>query len=150
MNRHDLLRQDIAGIRAFLDEFGDCANGEPRSVGLSRTRELLLLRNFPLPDGFRPDHIDVLLVIADYPGRPPIGLYVLNDNNAALLRRLEGVFSLYRERAFYQAPAIAGYTWICYHYAGDAWHFNADRPTAGDNLRKFLMSFFSVCDRDGK
>ncbi|MGH8631714.1 MAG: hypothetical protein ACREU7_13250 [Burkholderiales bacterium] len=148
MNRLDLLRQDIVGIQAFLGEFGECPSGEPRSVGLGRTDELLLLRNFPLPDGFRPDHIDLLLVIADYPGRPPIGAYVLNRNNATLLRRLEGIFHMYRDRAFYQAPAIPGYTWICYHYAGDVWHFNAAHPAAGDNLRKFLMSFFSICERD--
>lgn len=150
MNRLELLRQDIVGIRAFLDEFGDCARGEPRSVGLSRTGELLLLRNFPLPNSFRPDYIDALLVVADYPGTPPIGLYVLNRNNAALLWRLERVFSMYRDRAFYRAPPIPGYTWICYHYAGDVWHFNAARLAAGDNLRKFLMSFFSICERDGK
>ncbi len=150
MNRLDLLRRDIAGIRAFLEEFGGCASGEPRSAGVNGTAETVLLRNFPLPDSFRPDYIDMLLVVADYPGTPPIGLYVLNRNNAALLQRLERVFSMYRDRAYYKAPSITGYTWICYHYAGDVWRYNAARPEAGDNLRKFLMSFFSICERDGK
>lgn len=131
-----------------MSEFGPCGNGEPRSAGLSHTGELVLLRNFPLPDGFRPDYMDILLVVADYPGGPPVGLYVLNRNNAALLQRLGKIFNMFRDAAHYEAPPIPGYTWICYHYAGDVWHFNAERPAAGDNLRKFLMSFFTICERD--
>ena len=73
----------------------------------------------------------------------------LAPRNAALLQRLQGVFSMYRDKAFYDAPAIPGYTWICYHYEEDRWQFNAVNPAAGDNLRKFLISFFNVCERNG-
>ena len=148
MNRSELLQQDIAGIQAFLDEFGPCANREPRVAAVSRTGELLTVRNFPLPYGFEPDHVDILLVIPDYPGHPPIGLYMLNRNNAALMRRIENILNLFRNMAMHSAPAIQGYTWICYHYAGQSWRFNARHPAAGDNLRKVLLSFYSICEQE--
>lgn len=150
MNRLALLRKDMAGVQAFMDEFGPTPSGEPRSAALNRTAEYLALRNFPLPDGFRPDCIDALLVVSDYPGCPPVGLYVLNRNNASLMKRLEAVFQVYRDRAFYSAPSLPGYTWICYHYQDDRWHYNAASPQSGDNLRKFLMSFFHLCERDSR
>lgn len=146
MNRMELIRQDVTGIQAFISEFGPSTNGEARVTGVNRTGELLTLRNFPLPDDFSPDYMDALLVIANYPGRPPVGLYVLNRNNRLLMNRLEQVFNLFRDKAFHTAPAIPGYTWICYHYEEQTWRYNARNPATGDNLRKFLLSFYNACE----
>jgi hypothetical protein len=146
MNRIQLLREDIAGVQAFLDEFGSCSNREARSASLNRTGEFVIVRNFPLPDAFRPDHVDVLLVVADYPGQPPTGLHILNGANANVVSHLKRIFNVFANDAFHGAPAIQGYSWICYHYAS-GWRYNARRPAEGDNLRKFLLSFYTACER---
>lgn len=105
------------------------------------------MRNFPLPDGYRPDYIDVLLITDDYPARPPIGLYVLNKRNEALIRQIRDRFNAFHNEAFHDAPAIPGYTWICYHYSGNSWRYRTDNPTRGDNVRKFIASFFAELNK---
>ena len=79
------LASDLAGIQAFLDEFSPPTNGEDREVELNSTGELVIVRNMPLPDGFVPDYIDLLLMVPDYPSRPPIGIYLLERNNGELI-----------------------------------------------------------------
>src|ERR1039458_9019334 len=90
----DLLQWDLAGVQAFLDEFALPSNGEPREVELNSTGELVIVRNMPLPDAFRPDHIDLLLMVPDYPSRPPIGIYLLERNNDELIAQLRLIFNV--------------------------------------------------------
>jgi hypothetical protein len=137
----ELLRRDVAGIQAFLDEFEPPANGEPRTALYNDTGELVAIYNFPLPDGLDPDFVDLCLIVNDYPSRPPIGIYVLERSNRALIRQLRRIFNVMNHAA-YSAPTIEGFAWICLHYDGDRWRYHPDNIARGDNLRKFVAGFY--------
>lgn len=136
---------EVRNVQRELDSFERSGSGRPRSAALSPSRDLLLVQGWPLPDRFRPaDEIDVLLVIDRYPAHPPIGLYVLNQGNHSAVNKLRSSVNAFRDRAFHEAQSISGYTWICYAYANNRWHFNASAPHAGDNIGKFLNRFYEI------
>ena len=137
------LGWEVDNLQRYLDGFESPENGERRLAQLGRTAEYLTVRNFPLPDCYRPDYVDLLVLTDLFPGVPPIGIYVLNKQNTALIRQLSDRFNAFADKAFHDAPAIPGYTWICYHYAGNAWSYRAADPARGDNIRKFLARFFA-------
>ncbi len=141
--KQSLLQVEVATIQHYLDGFETTVNGNRRTVRLGNTAEFLIIRNFPLPDGFCPDYMDILVMTDSFPAIPPIGIYVLNKDNPALLKQLCGRFNTFRDRAFHDAPAIPGYTWICYHYANNSWRYRPDNPCRGDNIAKFLSGFFA-------
>ena len=141
--KQSLLHNEVARIQHFLDGFESTANGHRRTVTLGNTAEFLIIRNFPLPDGFTPDYVDMLVMTDSFPATPPIGIFVLNKSNAPLINQLSGRFNAFRDRAFHDAPAIPGYTWICYHYANNSWRYRAENPNRGDNIAKFLGGFFA-------
>jgi len=138
-----LLRWEVDNLQQYLDEFEYPSNGEWRRAQLGSTGEYLTVRNFPLPDSYNPDYIDLLVLIDSFPAVPPIGIYVLNKHNSSLVSQLKNRFNAFRDRAFHDAPAISGYTWICTHYAGNSWRYRSDDPGRGDNIRKFLVNFFA-------
>lgn len=142
--RLDLLEADVTGIQAFLDEFDPPANGETRFAEINDSGELVIVTNFPLPDdgGFRPDYIDLLLLVDRYPARPPIGIYVLERNNQPLIAQLRRLFSVMGQ-AVHDAETVAGYQWICVHYEGNNWRYHPRDLAHGDNLRKFLIHFYN-------
>jgi hypothetical protein len=141
--KQSLLHNEVARIQHFLDGFESTTNGNRRTVRLGKSAEFLIIRNFPLPDCFYPDYIDILVLTESFPAIPPIGIYVLNNENAALINQLSAKFNAFRDRAAHDAPAIQGYTWICYHYANNSWRYRLDNPSRGDNIAKFLGGFFS-------
>ena len=143
-----LLRWEIGNIDQFLSEFSSTISGETRAAELNATGEFIRIFNMPLPDDYQPDHCDLVLIVDDFPARPPSGLYLLNKD-AALVRQLQTRFNAFRDQAFHGAPAIPGYTWICFHFQHDAWRYRADAPAQGDNLRKFLAAFFAELAADG-
>lgn len=138
-----LLKWEVINIQNYLDGFDAPVNGERRLAQLGDTGEYIAIQNFPLPDGYRPDYMDMLILTESYPAVPPIGVYVLNKANAALMCQMTTKFNAFRDMAFHAAQPIQGYTWICYHYAGNAWKFRGDHPARGDNIRKFIASFFA-------
>ncbi|EMK3316324.1 hypothetical protein D8T63_15920 [Vibrio vulnificus] len=136
------LQGEIARIQNFLDGFESTTNGN-RTARLGISGEFVVIKNFPLPDGFSPDFIDMLVITDSFPAIPPIGIYVLNNENEALINQLSSKFNAFRDRAFHDAPAIPGYTWVCYHYANNSWRYRPDNPCRGDNIAKFLSGFFA-------
>ncbi len=139
-----LLEQDLVGISTFLDHFEPSANGEERVVQSNPTGDLVYVQNFPLPDGFDPDFVDVLMLTHRYPDAPPIGLYLLEQNNSDVIGQLSNKFNLLR-RGFHDAPTVPGYRWICFVYADNHWSFDRRHVASGDNLRKFLINFYHQC-----
>lgn len=137
-----LLQWEVRSIQAFLDEFEGLPS-RMRCARLAAAGEAIIIRNFPLPDRYQPDYIDLLIALPDYPARPPIGFYVLNQANGALIIQLKDRFNAFRDRAFHEAEALPGYTWICYAYADNLWRYRPDSPSQGDNVRKFLASFLA-------
>lgn len=143
-----LLQWEVQNINGYLENnFYPPNNGEVRLASLGSTGEYITVQNFPLPDGFRPDYIDVLLIVDGFPARPPTGLYILNRSNDALVRQLKEHFNAYQDNAYHGAQAINGYTWVCYHYQNNAWKYRADMPAHGDNVQKFLNNFLAELDR---
>lgn len=143
-----LLQWEVQNIVRYLENgFHPPNNGQVRQASLGSTGEYITVQNFPLPDGFRPDYIDILLIVDGFPARPPTGLYVLNRDNEALLRQLKEHFNAFQNDAAHGAPAINGYTWICYHYQNHAWKYRADKPAHGDNVQKFLNNFLAELER---
>ena len=138
-----LLRRDVSALQDWLDAFFPSASGRARRAWLGRTGEYVVIEVLPLPDGYAPDEIDALLLVDNFPSLPPIGLYVLNHGNDQVVAQLRRRFNAFQDRAFHDAPSIDGYTWICYAYAGNAWRYRASEPHKGDNLRKFVASFFA-------
>lgn len=137
------LHWEVANIQTYLNRFEFSQNRENRVAQLGRTGQFIFVRNFPLPDGYRPDYIDIMLITDEFPSRPPIGLYILNRNNKGLIGQLQEKFNAFQDRAYAEAQAIHGYTWICYHYAANRWRYCAVAPRQGDNVLKFLSSFFA-------
>jgi len=140
----DLLERDLDGIEAFLDEFDPPANGETRTVETNAAGELVIVRNFPLPDGCNPDYIDLLLMTHQYPSAPPVGIYILENNNAEVIADLGRTFNVMHAAA-YSAPTVEGYRWVCFIHQGNRWRFNHHDIVSGDNLRKFLIGFYHQC-----
>jgi hypothetical protein len=144
-----LLRWEAASLQqSLVTRFDPPANGERRAVHLAPSGEYVTVQNFPLPDRFAPDFVDLLLLTDSFPAIPPVGIYVLNEGASAhVVRQLVGRFNAFRDTAYHGAPALPGYTWICYAYANNVWRYRADAPTHGDNIRKFLASFFAELSR---
>lgn len=136
------LAWETDNITRFLGEFGTTAGGEARMAELGKTGEFIKVFNMPLPDGYHPDHCDLLLVVSGFPARPPVGLYLLNTD-AASVRQIAAHFNTFRDDAFHGAAAIPGYTWVCFHFSGGTWRYRAADPAKGDNLQKFLGAFFA-------
>ena len=136
------LSWEVDNIRRFLDRFEAPPEGARRVVQLGDTGEFIVVRHFPLPEGFRPDHVDLLVLVPDFPATPPIGLYCLNRNNESVIAQIETVFNAFRDRALHSAPSVPGYTWICHHYAENRWRYVSRAPSRGDNVAKFLSDFF--------
>lgn len=143
MNINMMREREVASIQEWLDGFFPPDSGHPRRAWLGRTGEYIIVQSMPLPDIYQPDEIDALLLIDNFPSLPPIGLYVLNAGNERLVAQLSRKMNAFQNRAFHEAPSIDGYTWVCYAYANNRWRYNAAAPSKGDNVRKFLASFFA-------
>ncbi|SDI84549.1 hypothetical protein [Propionivibrio dicarboxylicus] len=142
-----LLQQEATFVQRFLDDFEEPTNGQQRVAKVGENGELIYVRNFPLPDGFEPDYIDLLVLLDDFPARPPIGVYVLHRQNGALIEQISNRFNAFRERAFHNATPIPNFTWICYHYENNSWRYHPEDPARGDNTAKFLAGFFAEMSR---
>ncbi len=148
-DRLGLLAHDLGQLQRELHQgFEPLSNGSPRVVSAHPRGEYVKVLNFPLPDGYQPDAIDLLLVTTQYPGIPPYGMHVLQRNNERLLEQLQNTFEHVFLDGFPSAEEIPGYTWICYHYQDNQWRFNANNPAKGDNITKMLVdNFYGALER---
>ncbi len=138
-----LLNNELVLVQRWLDGFEPLSSGRARSVWLGTGGAYMVVEGMPLPEGYHPDYADVMLDLSQFPAIPPIGLYVLNHQNEALMLQLSKHFRAFRDKAFHEAQSVAGYTWVCYHYANNAWKHNSVEPHKGDNIAKFLNNFYT-------
>jgi hypothetical protein len=141
---HNLLQWECANLNAYLAAFAACG---PTSRGavLDDSTEFIRVLGMPLPTGYYPTACDLVVIVNDFPARPPIGLYLLNSDRAQV-KKIEALFGrahMRRDEGQIGAPSIPGYTWICYHYQFNRWRYRAEAPAQGDNLRKFLQGFYA-------
>lgn len=78
--KRNKLLEEASRVHILPDGFGSPENGERRIARIGDSGEHMIVRNFPLPDGYRPDYIDLLILLDDFPARPPIGIYVLHKH----------------------------------------------------------------------
>ena len=137
-----LLQADMKNVQFFLDQFEPAKR---RSVHILEGGELVIIKNYPLPDKYHPDEIDLVLVTSNYPQSPPQGMHVMQSaENRALLSQLNAKFGhTYNNAAVSEAEDIAGYSWLCLHYSGYKWQFDLDY---GDNIYKLLVTFFALLE----
>lgn len=138
-----IKQREVARIQSWLDRFDPPFNGGTRQATLGRTGEYIVCKHFPLPDWCQPDYLDLLLVVDQFPSRPPIGLYLLNKGNEALVAQISRRHHAFKDQAYHEAPVVAGFTWICFHYPGNAWRYDVQAPARSDNLAKFLQTFYA-------
>jgi hypothetical protein len=132
-----LLQWECANINSYLATFGGRA---AREALLDDSGEFIRVLGFPLPNGYHPPSADLVIIVADFPARPPYGLYLLNSDRAQV-EKIKALFGAWHVQSWSTPDAIPGYTWICYHYLGQRWMYYADAPARGDNIAKFLRSF---------
>ena len=136
-----LLQWECGNIRAFLGAYSSCT-GATRRAMLDDSGEFIRVLGMPLPAGYRPESCDLVVIVNDFPARPPYGLYMLSSDRAQV-RKIEALFGRFHVARWSTPEAIPGYTWICYHYSDHQWCYRPDAPAQGDNLRKFLQSFYA-------
>jgi hypothetical protein len=142
-----LLRNELTLVQRWLNGFEPMSNGRARQAWLGVGGAYMIIEGMPLPEGYQPDHIDLMIDLSQFPTIPPIGLYVLNQQNGALIEQLKKHFRAFTNAAFHDAESVEGYTWICYHYANNQWKHNAAQPNKGDNIAKFFNNFYTELDK---
>jgi hypothetical protein len=135
-----LLEAEVLLIERFLAGFH---TSRPPKVGLGSARGTLWIRKFPLPDGMRPDHLDLVLDMSCHPQEPPKGIYLLSGpNNQALLDQLKRHFNVFHNNAAHGAKAVEGFEWVCFGFFEKNWRYNVAAPHKGDNTAKMLQEFW--------
>jgi hypothetical protein len=144
--RDRLLDQEFELIASrFLCEFP----GRERSLELDDNT--LLIRAFPLPDDYNPDHIDLLLVISGYPEVPPAGIHIPSQSplrqqiDKHLGGHVHGRGSLPEsDLGYVEGLTNYGRDWLCYSYHNRSWKLNPNTLLAGDCLYKFIENVFAA------
>lgn len=140
-NRTQLLHWETDSLQNWLNAFD--ASLTPR-VTLGSSMETLLVRCFPLPEGFSPDYLDIALILRSFPSSPPVGLYMKqSERNHVAIERLKRKFNVFHGTAYHGAPAMLGYEWICVGYT-NGWKYNTQSPNQGDNITKMMMEFWRL------
>lgn len=147
--RERLLDSEFDLITRFLSEFP----GRKRSVEMDDNH--LLIRNFPLPDSYTLDHVDLLFLISAYYAAPPAGIHIPHNspNREQIAKHLGGhlmsttpsfVLDHTPERNREQVKKLAdlGWDWVCFHFKGWEWRLNPQNLLAGDCLYKLIENVF--------
>lgn len=147
--KEKLLKNEVMMIQSWLDRFDPPYQNGRRKVHFHpSTGDYLIVENFPLPDGFSPDHLDLLIITEHYPDQPPIGFYMLNNqSNKVITSQISRKLNLFMNGTHHNAPEIPGYTWACLIYDGNEWCFNASAPHKKDNLAKFVQTAYALVGR---
>lgn len=139
--RAELLEWERNNLEQWLGRF-QCAV-RPR-VAITPSGETMILRDFPLPDSYVPDRIDIALIVTAFPADPPKGLYILRrPDNSRVVASLQARFNVFREKGFHGAPSVIGFEWLCIGYL-DGWRYDAAQPNKGDNVQKMLSEFWRL------
>ena len=147
MTKDQLLQGQIQAIAAWVSCF-DGLVATPR-IGLGPNKQTLYIKNFPLPDGYNPNCLDIVLDVSNFPVDPPKGIYLLtNATSRPLVDHLKRSFNIFQNSAAHSARPVQGYEWICVGYI-NGWRFNPNNPPKGDNILKMLQSWWRILD-EGK
>jgi hypothetical protein len=143
MTKKKLLEAEVDSINAWLS----CVEGSRRPFArIGSSGETLVVENFPLPDQYQPDRMNMAMIVNLFPTDPPKGLYILTEKgNQKLVSTLQEKFNVFQDHAFHGAPNIEGYEWICVGYL-EGWRYNTRKPERGDNIKKMLEEFWRILE----
>ena len=146
--RDRLINEEMDLIaKRFLATFP----GKRRQIIRDDNDTYLLIANFPLPDNYDPDYVDLLIVTVGYPDVPPAGVHVPVEleNLREMGRRLgghimpdENLPKSYKQHV--HELERHGWRWICYHYNDWQWQLNPNNLLSGDCLFKYVESLYAV------
>jgi hypothetical protein len=136
-----LLRWECTNITEWLAAYGP-SHGTKRRAVLDDSGEFIRVLGMPLPTGYYPPASDLVLVVDSFPVSPPYGLFLL-DSHKAQVRKITALFGHPHVQVGGGIEDIPGYAWVCYYYP-NGWHYCAEAPVRGDNLRKFLASWYAT------
>lgn len=138
------LSLDAQLIEHFLNQFNNPLQ-LVRTCIISKDTNFLYVKNFPLPDGFNPDYVDLVFITSDYPNLPPVGVHVAKTTfNNEVINQIEQALEghVFQQGILPKVEEIPNHYWICYHYRDHQWAFSHQHPTSGDSLSKFLKNFY--------
>lgn len=147
-DKSTLLALEVYLIESDINQFTNPQNLQ-RVAWAGDSGNYIRVQNFPLPNGFKPDSIDLIVVTSDYPSFPPVGLHIAKtDSNDRIIKQIEKAMQghIYDGAAIDPAEEISGYHWVCYHFRNHQWQFAINNPTQGDNISKFLKNFFALLE----
>ncbi len=154
----EFIRKEVPYIINLLsrmeDSRGNTANAEFFIDGYEIP--YLSIENFVLPDRFakngHEDHEDIIIFLPNFPSTPPNGVYVPTDSphleeiKTALGGHVYGHnYNAMPEDSFDEVHTD-GYTWVCFHYENNIWHYDFDNPMKGDCLCKYIETVFLALD----
>lgn len=138
--KQERLREEIALVAAFTHQ----KIGQSLQVELDDGLEYVMFHNFPLPSSFGYRAIPVLIVTSNYPDLPPPGLHIPGAFPATneISRKFGHVLTspVYRDKV--EELQNAGWHWVCWHYQDWRWQYSPRQIHDGDNLFKFLLTFY--------
>jgi hypothetical protein len=145
--RKKYIDMELPHICDFLDKFQFSTAGIESVISIDSDYVKMGIKNFPLPDEYRPDYEDIAIIIAEYPNSPPTGIYVKDISlNISKIKEKMNYSHVY-DRAKYENYSfvydVPGWTWICFHYENHSWKFNFSDFRSGDNLTKFIKGVYA-------
>ena len=145
-SRDELLQAEVRGIEHFLAGF---QTRLAPMVGLGPSGETVWVKRLPLPDHMQPDHLDIVMVVRDFPVDPPRGIFLLSSaTHDDLIASLKQRFNVFQDRTYHGAPGpVPGYEWLCFGYL-NGWRYNVNQPHRGDNIAKMLAEFWRALEEE--
>ena len=145
--REEILHYLTAGAQRFLDTFEAPSTGGKRVARLVANNNLLAINKFPLPDYFKPqDEVDMVIDMRQIPARGVMGFHIVKKGNSETIKIIDralGGHVFNSDKGIHETYSFEGGVWICLHYAGNSWRFNAKDPEKGDTIAKFLATIFA-------
>jgi len=142
--RYDgLLEREVNLIDHWLGGFEPCPTGDRYSF-IGDNGDFVAVANFPLPDAYRPDYINLALYVDQYPTVAPIGIYLARKPECAWhISQIRSKLNVFSDDAYHGAEKpLAGFEWVC--LVPDGWRINDVDIRKGQNLQKYLAYFYGL------
>ncbi len=115
----------------------------------SGSLDYLIFENFPMPQGYKRSHENIMAIINKYPDFPPYGIFI--EDTSPNIPKIEKILKQHILESdvgdqIAKNQNQTGYKWLCYHYNHNEWAFRPNDLNRGDNLGKFFLNLYLVLD----
>ena len=141
--RKKYLAMEIPHINNFLLDFRFSNPAIKPEIVIDDNYKWIGIKNFPLPDEYSPDYMDIAIVIVDYPVHGPTGFYInsTSENISKVMLSMQHTSA----PPFLSSPQIElpGWSWVGFqHYERQQWYFNHSDLMQGDNLANYVKAVY--------